>query len=156
MIAYWFDFGMSYVGGTIAWRLPIAAQIVFALIVVILVMGLPESPRWLYKHGKHEEAMDVLCRVYDKESSDAYILAERDAINSALELESGSAEAKSLLSLFRTDRVKTRYRVILAWWVMFMNQAGGINLVVYYAPCKAEAPPILGSGQAYESFFNGN
>ncbi|KAJ6071030.1 hypothetical protein N7467_012349 [Penicillium canescens] len=134
VIAYWFDFGMSYVGGAIAWRLPIAAQIVFALIVMILVIGLPESPRWLYKHGKHEEAMDVLCRVYDKESSDAYILAERDAINFALELESGSAETKSLLSLFRTDRVKTRYRVILAWWVMFMNQAGGINLVVYYAP----------------------
>ncbi|KAJ5513240.1 hypothetical protein N7463_002792 [Penicillium fimorum] len=134
VIAYWFDFGMSYVGGPIAWRLPVAAQIIFALVVVILVIGLPESPRWLYKHGKPEEAMEVLCTVYDKEPSDPYILAERDAIISALGPESGSTETKSLLALFKKDHVQTRYRVLLAWWVMFMNQAGGINLVVYYAP----------------------
>ncbi|KAH2124178.1 hypothetical protein KXV35_008840, partial [Aspergillus fumigatus] len=30
VIAYWFDFGMSFVGGPIAWRLPIAAQMIFA------------------------------------------------------------------------------------------------------------------------------
>lgn len=135
VLAYWFDFGMSYVGGAVAWRLPVAAQIIFALIVVVLVIGLPESPRWLYKHGKHEQAMEVLCSVYDKDPSDAYVLAERDAIISALGLE-GSAKTKSLLVLFKADRVQTRHRVILAWWIMFMNQAGGINLVVYYAPCK--------------------
>ncbi|KAJ6136755.1 general substrate transporter [Penicillium chrysogenum] len=133
VLAYWFDFGMSYVGGAVAWRLPVAAQIIFALIVVVLVIGLPESPRWLYKHGKHEQAMEVLCSVYDKDPSDAYVLAERDAIISALGLE-GSAKTKSLLVLFKADRVQTRHRVILAWWIMFMNQAGGINLVVYYAP----------------------
>ncbi|OQE07986.1 hypothetical protein PENVUL_c011G01544 [Penicillium vulpinum] len=134
VIAYWFDFGMSYVGGPIAWRLPIAAQIIFALVVVILVIGLPESPRWLYKHGKYEEAMETLCKVYDKESTDVYILAERDAIISALGPELENTESNSLLALFKEDNVKTRYRVLLAWWVMFMNQAGGINLVVYYAP----------------------
>lgn len=32
VIAYFFDYGMSYVGGEIAWRLPIACQIPFALV----------------------------------------------------------------------------------------------------------------------------
>lgn len=35
VVAYWFDFGMSFVGGPIAWRLPIAMQIVFAIFVII-------------------------------------------------------------------------------------------------------------------------
>ncbi|CEJ55691.1 Putative Sugar transporter STL1 [Penicillium brasilianum] len=134
VVAYWFDFGMSFVGGSIAWRLPIAVQMIFAIVVVALVLGLPESPRWLYKHGKSAEALDVLCRVYDREPTDEYIIAERDAILGAIELESRENTSRGLLSIFRNDRVKTRQRVILAWLVQFMNQAGGINLVVYYAP----------------------
>jgi hypothetical protein len=43
--AYWLDFGMSYAGGAIAWRLPIAIQLIFAICVIILLFGLPESPR---------------------------------------------------------------------------------------------------------------
>ena len=41
------DFGMSYAGGAIAWRLPIAVQLIFAIVVIILLFGLPESPRYL-------------------------------------------------------------------------------------------------------------
>jgi MFS family permease len=31
-IAYWFDYGMSFVDGSVAWRLPIACQMVFAFV----------------------------------------------------------------------------------------------------------------------------
>lgn len=31
-IAYWFDYGMSFVPGSIAWRLPIACQMIFAFV----------------------------------------------------------------------------------------------------------------------------
>lgn len=39
VIAYWFDYGMSYVPGPINWRLPIACQMGFAVLVVLLVFG---------------------------------------------------------------------------------------------------------------------
>jgi len=32
VIAYWFDYGMSFVPGSIAWRLPIACQMIFAFV----------------------------------------------------------------------------------------------------------------------------
>lgn len=32
VISYFFDYGMSFVGGPIAWRLPVACQIIFALV----------------------------------------------------------------------------------------------------------------------------
>lgn len=53
VIAYFFDYGMSFVGGQAAWRVPIACQIIFAIVVIILVFGLPESPRWLYARNRN-------------------------------------------------------------------------------------------------------
>ncbi|KAL4863500.1 hypothetical protein BDV12DRAFT_189639 [Aspergillus spectabilis] len=133
--AYWFDFGMSFVGGPVAWRLPVAVQMLFALVVVVLICGLPESPRWLYKHGRSEEVLEVLCRVYDKDPADEYILAEKNAIIAAIQLEYLEEEtSRSFMSIFRNDQLKTGYRVVLACCIHFMNQVGGINLVVYYAP----------------------
>lgn len=132
--AYWFDFGMSYVGGPIAWRLPLAFQIVFAVLVVVLVFGLPESPRWLYNHGQPDEAIEVLCRVHNKSPDDEYILAEKKAIVDAIEFDRRVERSQSFMSIFHSDEVRTRRRVLLAWGMQFMNQIGGINLVVYYIP----------------------
>ncbi|KAL3956080.1 hypothetical protein ACCO45_008926 [Purpureocillium lilacinum] len=140
VLAYWFDFGMSFVGGPVAWRLPIAFQMVFALGVVVLVFALPESPRWLFNHGREEEAMAVLCAVHDREADDPYVESERRAILDAIALERRAAENEpssklaSFTSVFRRDEVRTGHRVLLAWGMQFMNQVGGINLVVYYIP----------------------
>ncbi|KAL6407857.1 hexose carrier protein [Ilyonectria robusta] len=132
VFAYWFDFGLSFVGGAMAWRLPLAFQIIFALIVVVLVFGLPESPRWLFTHGQREEAIKVMCHVFDKNPTDPWVIQEVNAIEQAIELE---FEAQvSLLDCFKNDRVKTGHRVLLAYFAQFMNQVGGINLVVYYVP----------------------
>ncbi|KAL6901132.1 general substrate transporter [Trichoderma evansii] len=134
VFAYWFDFGMSFVGGAIAWRFPIAFQIIFAIVVIILVFALPESPRWLFNHGYESEAIEVLCTVYDKQPEDEYIMVERNSILQAIELEDSGNTVRSILSIFKNDQVRTGYRVLLAWGVQLMNQVGGINLVVYYAP----------------------
>ncbi|KAJ5465179.1 general substrate transporter [Penicillium daleae] len=151
VVAYWFDFGMSFVGGPIAWRLPIAMQIIFAIFVIILVFGLPESPRWLINHGQEKEAIEVLCAVYDKDENEEYIVNERRAILSAIELEN-TANKKSFWKISRNDEVKTGQRVLLAWGMQLMNQVGGINLVVYYVPTvlknnvgmTGQLPQILG------------
>jgi MFS family permease len=131
--AYWFNSGMSFVGGAIAWRLPVALQAAFAIFVSILVFGLPESPRWLFVHGRGEEAVEVLCAVFDKQPTDESIVAEKTAILRAIELESTSQNS-SFLTIFRADKVRTRYRLFLAWLVQLMNQVSGINMIVYYIP----------------------
>ncbi|KAJ0305714.1 hypothetical protein Brms1b_010695 [Colletotrichum noveboracense] len=134
VIAYWFDFGMSFIGGAIAWRLPIAFQMVFALVVIVLMFALPESPHWLFNHGREAEAVDVLCKIYDMQPTDDHVIRERTAIIQAIGYKGAGNMSKSLFSIFRNDEVRTGYRVLLAWCIQFMNQAGGINLVVYYIP----------------------
>lgn len=44
-ISYWIDFGMSFAPGEVAWRFPIAFQIFFALLILVFILDLPESPR---------------------------------------------------------------------------------------------------------------
>ncbi|KAH6657243.1 putative Myo-inositol transporter 1 [Truncatella angustata] len=130
-IAYWFDYGMSFVPGSIAWRLPIACQMIFAFLVIALVLGLPESPRWLYKHGRNQEALDVLCQVYERPPDHPKIVKEQNDVLDALKVEQEHGEYK-WSQLFKKDEVQTGRRVFLAYGMQFMNQMGGINLIVYY------------------------
>lgn len=49
------------------WRLMIGLDVALALIYGILTFYLPESPRWLAKHGRYSEANEVIRLIYDDE-----------------------------------------------------------------------------------------
>ncbi|EME78934.1 uncharacterized protein MYCFIDRAFT_179012 [Pseudocercospora fijiensis CIRAD86] len=121
VIAYFFDCGMSFVPGRVAWRVPIGCQIVFALLVIVLVFGLPE--------GRNEEAMQVMCDVWGTGAEGEKVSKMQDEILAALDLERKHGEYR-WRDIFKRDDVQTGRRVLLAWGMQFMNQMGGINLVV--------------------------
>ncbi|KAE8336660.1 hypothetical protein BDV24DRAFT_168091 [Aspergillus arachidicola] len=133
VVSYFFDYGMSFVGGQIAWRLPIACQMLFGFVVIILVFGLPESPRYCYKEGRDDEALQILSDVYGRPKDDAKILAEQAEILEALAIETKHGEYK-WRNILKRDEVCTGHRVLLGYGMQFMNQLGGINLLVYFIP----------------------
>lgn len=45
MICYWLEYGLSFASGSVAWRFPLAFQLVFCLIILASVPFFPESPR---------------------------------------------------------------------------------------------------------------
>ncbi|KAK9364413.1 general substrate transporter [Lipomyces kononenkoae] len=137
VLSAFFDYGMVHIDNPIAWRLPIACQLIFALIVSVMVFGLPESPRYLFRKGRHEEAVKVLCDVYNADEDDEKVVKEHQGILQALRLEHVGNEY-SWRKVFKKDDVRTGKRVLLASMVQFMNQMGGINLVVYYMPTVLE------------------
>jgi len=110
----WLDFGMSYVSGSIGWRLPIAVQTVFALVQMILIFGVPESPRWLFTQGRDAEAVEVLSMALGTEANDPMVLRQKNQIVEAMLLEEHSGKA-SPSKMFKRDQVHTRTRVLLAF-----------------------------------------
>lgn len=112
---------MSFADGSISWRLPIAFQIVFAATVMILLLDLPESPRFLAKRNRHEEATQVLCRFFDEPETSESVISERQSIMDAIAIDAG--EGVSWMSLLKNDNVKTRRRTLLAFAVMVRLQA---------------------------------
>lgn len=127
IVAYFFDYGMSFVGGPIAWRLPIACQIIFALVVIVLVFGLPESPRWLYSHDRPQEALEVMCAVWDSEPEGEKVAKMQHDILAALQVEKKHGDYR-WRTLFKRDQVQTGQRVMLAYGMQFMNQMGGVSI----------------------------
>jgi hypothetical protein len=119
-VAYFFSFGMDFVGGAVAWRLPIAMQIAPAIVISVVLLGLPETPRYLIEKGRVDEAVEVMCRVYGGTPEDEYIITEKHQILRALELE--AQNPFSWMHTFKTDRVRTGKRLALAVAALSFNQ----------------------------------
>ncbi|KAF7761091.1 hypothetical protein Agabi119p4_10500 [Agaricus bisporus var. burnettii] len=78
-LSNWMTYGFSFVDGSLAWRFPIAFQLVFSVILFCTVPWLPESPRWLLAHGFEEEGVNVLVALEGSNASaeDEYILSQK-------------------------------------------------------------------------------
>ncbi|KAL2002547.1 hypothetical protein VTN02DRAFT_6534 [Thermoascus thermophilus] len=129
-ISYWLDLAFSFLEpSSVAWRFPIAFQIVFALIILAFVLPLPESPRWLIMKGKEEEAMTVLTALLDLPADDPFIHSEFTAIkDTVLEMEKSGYK-----DLFTMTEDRHFHRVVLAYVNQMFQQISGINLITYYA-----------------------
>ena len=69
MIASWIGFGCSFwTSSKDAWRVPLAIQGVFALLGLIALYWIPESPRFLVLKDRDEEARAILHRLHSDAS----------------------------------------------------------------------------------------
>ncbi|KAK1993692.1 general substrate transporter [Colletotrichum falcatum] len=138
MTAYWVDYGMSFVANDSQFRFPLALQMLFAVVTFSGVLVLPESPRWLIAHDRHDEARRVLWAV----ETDARAIADTDPrlerslaeIRAAIREEREAANAGSFRMMFKNGGQRFLYRTLLGIGGQFMQQLSGINLITYYAP----------------------
>ncbi len=129
MISYWLDLGMSFAPGSVQWRFPLAFQIVFCIFILMFVLGLPESPRWLILKGREAEAREVIAAIADKDLDDVYVENEFRAIKETADEMSKGTYAE----VFARDKNRTLHRTIIAYVNQMFQQISGINLITYYA-----------------------
>lgn len=119
VIAYLSNYCISGIPNDWQWMLGVLA--IPALLFGILLNTVPESPRWLVKKHRDEQARQSLIKIgetdVDKE------LAE---IEASLSSDTGSNE-----SLFQRKYLKP---LLYAFFIATFNQLSGINSILYYAP----------------------
>ncbi|KAJ5669521.1 hypothetical protein N7462_010591 [Penicillium macrosclerotiorum] len=130
-LSYWINYGFAFIGEhEVAWRFPLAFQILFAVIIFFSILNLPESPRWLVMQGRNDEALEILECLNEKSRDDPYIKNELIAIQeTVVEMSKGSYR-----SLFDMSEYREFHRVALAYINQMFQQISGINLITYYAP----------------------
>ncbi|KAH6619370.1 general substrate transporter [Chaetomium sp. MPI-SDFR-AT-0129] len=146
LIAYWIDYGASYGPPDLVWRFPIAFQIVFAIFIIVPMVFLPESPRWLLSHQRTEEADTVIAAIRGYEPGSEETILERDLIMDSLRA-AGNLGQKStpVKALFTGGKTQHLRRMLLGSSSQFMQQIGGCNAVIYYFPILFEESILHGN-----------
>ncbi|GMM27699.1 glucose-inactivated glycerol proton symporter [Martiniozyma asiatica (nom. inval.)] len=130
LIAYWIDFGLSYCSGSISWRLPISLQIIFAGFVLVSMIGLPESPRFLIIKGKTDEARFILSQVKDISINDRSLLEEVVLVRDA---SARFSKQLSFMDLFKPSKHQYLQRMLIGASGQFFQQFTGCNAAIYYS-----------------------
>lgn len=129
-IALWIDFGFFFVANSsVAWRFPLAFQVVLLLFVAFFITLFPESPRWLVKQDRIEEAREILAVLNDDQPDSEAISNEIQEIQHSLSV-CGSLSWKAMLTM---GEQRFFHRTVLAAGGQIFQQMCGINLISMYA-----------------------
>ncbi|KAI0127935.1 general substrate transporter [Xylariales sp. AK1849] len=141
VVAYWLEFGLSFIdngNSAIRWRFPIAFQIIPLLVLLGAVWFFPESPRWLVKAGRDDEARYILHRLRGSTGDDVKRAdLEYQDIRNIVQLESKESTKNSYFHMLfgiGSGELHTGRRVQLVIWLQIIQEWVGIAGVTIYAP----------------------
>lgn len=120
-IAYLVDYVLSHSSG---WRLMLGVSAVPAVLLVLAVWPLPDSPRWYMQVGRRTDAERSLRRVTG--ASD--VTGDLDTVQAALDDE--AAHAIGWREVFAPQ---WRRPLVIGVALAFLQQLTGINAIIYYA-----------------------
>ena len=107
--------------GVYEWRWELGIAAAPALLFLIMLYTIPQSPRWLATRGRWDEAFQILEHLGAENASD-----EIGAIRASLE----STDRETRVPLFQR---KYALPIFLAVSIGFFNQLAGVNAILYYA-----------------------
>ncbi|KAF9024808.1 general substrate transporter [Hymenopellis radicata] len=123
VIAYWIDFGLSYIDTSLSWRLPIGLQIIFAVLLIAGVSQLPESPRYLLSTGQHLEGEHVVAALSSQTVDSEETQQEKRIIIEALE----SVGELQIKHVFTSGPSQHLRRTLIGASSQLFQQIGGCN-----------------------------
>jgi MFS family permease len=119
------------------WHIPVAVQFIPAGILMIMMpIFCPESPRWLISKGRTSKARKALCYVRNLPDDHEYINTEiheiQVGVNHELEISGGK---RSYVQIFKElGAPGVRWRASLGVLLMLLQNLTGINAINYYSP----------------------
>ncbi|KAM0799918.1 general substrate transporter, partial [Usnea florida] len=126
-LSCWMTYIFSFVKSEVAWRFPLAFQLVFVVIIFLTAFWLPESPRWLAMKHQDEKALAIMVALEgsDTTTDSSNVRREFEEIQNSIALEQSPVVKR---------HTKPWFRLILGIAVQAMQQLTGINIICYYLP----------------------
>ncbi|KAJ5714130.1 uncharacterized protein N7483_011311 [Penicillium malachiteum] len=145
LCASWISYG-TYIGfsstNDAQWQLPLGLQMLPAVLLGLLIMFFPESPRWLIDHGRSEDGLRTLAKLHAHgDENDPWVQAEYSQIQESITFEH-EHEAKSYVELFK-NRSSFR-RLFLCCALQASVQMTGVSAIQYYSVTIYEQIGISG------------
>lgn len=124
LIVYFVNYSIAISGDetwitTTGWRMMFLSETIPAAMLLLLVLFIPESPRWLMMRGKEDKARSIIQRVTGLEDVSAEIESIKESLHGVV---------RSRLFAFGAGVV------IIGILLSVFQQFVGINVVLYYAP----------------------
>jgi MFS transporter, SP family, arabinose:H+ symporter len=120
MVAYFADYVLA---GSGSWRLMLGLSAIASGLVLIVLLRLPDTPRWYLMRGRREDAVRTL-RMVDPETD------AEDAVRE-IERDLSSARGGRLREMLRLPYARPTLFVLV---LGFLVQITGINAITYYSP----------------------
>lgn len=108
------------------WRGMFGAEMIPSVLFIVLLLIIPESPRWLIRNGYKERGYRLLVKVSGKDVAGK----EFEEINEAIVYEKGTFR-----ELFQPG---LRLSLIVGIGLAIFGQLTGVNIVIYYGPVILE------------------
>jgi len=105
----------------LGWRWMLAAEAVPAILFIVLLVPIPESPKWLLQAGREREARAILDRIGGDDYAETEVALVRDVL---------AQEEGTFRELFTRDY---RLPLMIALVLMVGSQFSGINVIMYYS-----------------------
>ncbi|KAI1653785.1 putative MFS quinate transporter [Daldinia decipiens] len=153
VLAYFTNYGAQVNLGDsthVRWLAPTSLHIIFSGLIFILTFFQYESPRFLIKKGKHDEATETMAHIRHLAVDHPYVLSEIHAIRTAheeeLEATMGSNWYGVLKEMFLIP--SNLYRLYLSAMVQFLSQWSGAGSITLYAPDLFKILGISGQNES--------
>lgn len=127
---------------TEAWRGMLGMETLPAVLFLLIIPFIPESPRWLMARQRTAPAMKVMQRIY---TDVAVAKAEAAVVTESL-LADNSRERSALASVLHGRLFKA---VVIGVCIAILGQFMGVNAVLYYGPTIFENAGLSGSDSLF-------
>jgi len=139
LVSYLIDYGLS---GSGDWRLMFGLAVIPAAAMFVGMLFQQESPHWLIRQGRDDEARNVLLRLRDEGDIDQEVREVRD-------ISRNEGGYRDLIS------PRVRPLVMVGVLLAVFQQITGINTVIYYAPSLLQGAGLGDNAALLANVVNG-